>query len=260
MIWLLPWDTHHGVRHWPVVTWALMLANILVFLLMPGEPAQLAAAFNEYGLVAGDWHWYQFITSAFMHVDAFHLVGNMFFLWVFGDNVEDAFGPLGFLLLYALGGLAGDLLWVQANSTMLPSIGASGCISAIAGAYGALFFGRSIDLKVVFVVVPVYTLNLRAFWVLLLFFGMDTWMTLEGKGAIGEDHGGVNFVAHGAGFLFGLALGLAGLAYGVMRRYTEVPGGHPWWGYWPASLEEKARLAALRARQLERLREQAKKT
>lgn len=260
MIWLLPWDSHHGVRHWPWVTWALMAANVVVFMLMPGDPGQLEAFFRQYGLIAGDWRWYQLVTGAFLHGDLFHLVGNLFFLWVFGDNVEDALGPIGFALLYALGGLAGDLLWIQANDTLVPTIGASGCIAAVAGAYGALFFRHSIDLKVVVLVIPVYTLHLRAFWVLLLYFGVDTWRTLEGKGYFGDAQSGVNFVSHGAGFLFGLALGLAGLAHGVMRRYEQIPGGHAWWGYWPRSLEEQARLAALRARQLERLRDQARRS
>ena len=73
----------------------LLLLNVGAFLLMPrGSDQQMTAFFMEWGLVPGDWRWYQFITSAFLHGDWLHLAGNMFFLWVFGDNVEDALGHL----------------------------------------------------------------------------------------------------------------------------------------------------------------------
>jgi hypothetical protein len=99
-------------------------------------------------------------------------------------------------------------------------------------------------------VVPIYTLHQPAVVVLLLFFGVDTWLTLEGKGAIGGS-GGVNFVAHGAGFLLGLVVGVAGKLHGTMRRYHLLGNGHTWWGYWPSGLEEEDR----RARRLEQKRQ-----
>jgi membrane associated rhomboid family serine protease len=250
MIWLLPWEPDNHTRHLPWATWALMAVNIAAFVLMPGgSDAQVEAWYREWGLIAGDWRWYQFVTSAFMHGGWLHLVGNMFFLWVLGDNVEDALGIGGFLLVYVLGGLAGDLLYVSANAHMIPSIGASGCIAAVAGAYAVLFFGRSLALKVILFVFPIYTLHLPAIVVLLLYFGMDTYLTLDGKGAIGGG-GGVNFVAHGAGFLVGLAVGIAGKLHGTMRRYERLGNGHTWWGYWPAGLEDEDR----RARRLEQKR------
>ena len=258
MIWLLPWESDNRVRHMPWATWSLLLLNIGTFLLtLGGSDQQVAAFFMAWGLVPGDWHWYQFITSAFLHLDWLHLAGNMFFLWVFGDNVEDALGTAGFVLVYALGGLAGDLLFVQANSgMMIPSVGASGCLAAIAGAYALLFFSRTIDLKVMVLVFPVYTLHLRAFWVLLLYFGVDTFLTVKGRGVL-EESGGVNFVAHGAGFLVGIGVGVLALLQGVMGRYGKLSNGSGWWGYWPMSLEEDDRRARLRALQLQRLREQA---
>lgn len=257
MIWLLPWESENHVRHMPWATWTLLLLNIGAFLLAPrGTEEQVRAWYMEYGLVPGDWHWFQFITSAFMHGSWLHLAGNMFFLWVFGDNVEDALGTAGFVVVYALGGLVGDVLFVQANSgMMIPSVGASGCLAAIAGAYAVLFFSRTIDLKVMVLVFPVYTLHLQAFWVLLLYFGMDTFLTIKGKGVL-ERAGGVNFVAHGAGFLFGLGVGVLALMQGVMRRYDRLSTGSGWWGYWPASLEEADRRARLREQQRQRQRDQ----
>ena len=98
-------------------------------------------------------HWYHYVTANFVHGDLMHLVGNMFFLLLFGDNVEDAFGPLPFLALYFLGGLVGDVWFVSANASLaIPSVGASGCIAAIAGAYGLLFFTSTIGVRVIFIV------------------------------------------------------------------------------------------------------------
>ena len=106
-------------------------------------------------------------------------------------------------------------------------------------------------------VFPVYTLHVHPFWVLLLYFGMDTFRTIQGEGVM-EGADGVNFVAHGAGFLAGLGTGAVALLQGVMRRYDKLSNGSGWWGYWPVSLEEDDRRARLRAQQLQRLREQTK--
>jgi membrane associated rhomboid family serine protease len=251
VVWLLPWKSDAELRHLPLVTWALMAVNFAVFMLSPREnPMQYAAFVREYGLVPGDWHAFQYLTSVFMHADWPHLLGNMFFLWLFGDKIEDALGPAGFLLVYALGGFAGNLLYVSANEHMIPSIGASGCLAAIAGAYAVLFFARKVDLKLMLLVIPVYTFQLRAFWVLGLYFGVDTLLTLKGRGAL--DGGGVNYVAHGAGFLSGVALGLAASMYGVMGRYDALNNGSGWWGYLPTSLEEEARRQRLRELQRRR--------
>ena len=150
MIWLLPWEDNDEVRHMPWFTWALIAINVAVFILQTAlGDEEVANLFRRYGLVADEWHWYQFFTGSFLHGDWLHLLGNMLFLWVFGDNVEDALGHAGFLVVYFVGGFAGDLLYVYANDFQIPSIGASGCISALAGAYALLFFERDIDLKLV---------------------------------------------------------------------------------------------------------------
>lgn len=246
MIWFLPWetdDTH--ARHHPWATWALIVINVAVHLARPADAALEEAWYLKYGLIAGDWHWYQFVTSSFMHGGWMHLLGNMFFLWMFGDNVEDALGIGGFLFVYFLGGLAGDVMYVSANAHLFPSIGASGCIAAIAGAYAVMFFSRSVAIKVIILVFPVYTWEMRAFWLLMLWFGLDIWRTMSGGGELGPE-GGVNFVAHGAGFLFGAAVGIAAVMYGTMRRYAELPNGTAMLGYVSARLETEHRAAVLR--------------
>ena len=241
MIWLLPWDKDVETRHTPWATWLLVFVNVIVFLMMLLSSDGGESAVATFGLSAKDPHWYQYISSDFLHAGFSHLFFNMVFLLLFGDKVEDAFGPLGFLLLYFLGGLAGDLIFVHANAwTDIPSVGASGCISAIAGAYGALFISSSIGVRVFLLVFPVMTLQLRAFWFLLLYFGADIYATFAGHGAL-DPEGGTNFVAHGIGFVFGLSVGIVGLLHGLRRRYETLDDGDDWFGYWPARLEATAR-------------------
>ena len=230
MIWLLPWDEDASVRHVPWATWTLILLNILAYLFLSPEGGGEAWV-KQWGLVAAEPHWYHFITANFVHGDLMHLVGNMFFLLLFGDNVEDAFGPLPFLALYFLGGLVGDIWFVSANAELaIPSVGASGCIAAIAGAYALLFFRSTIGVRVIFVVLPVYKWMVRAPWVLLFWFGADLFRTFYHHGVL--TGGGVNYVAHGAGFAFGVAVAGLALVCGVGHRYHGRAAGCDWFGYW----------------------------
>jgi membrane associated rhomboid family serine protease len=229
MIWLLPWDEDASVRHLPWATWTLIFLNCLAFLFFAGSGD---AWIQSWGLVPAQPHWYHYLGSSFTHAGLWHLAGNMLFLLVFGDNVEDAFGPLPFLVLYFLGGFAGDFWFVHANAaSTIPSVGASGCISAIAGAYGLLFFSKSIGVKLMFFVFPLRTFTLGAPWVLLFWFGGDIFRTFAGHGVLPEG-GGVNFVAHGAGFAFGAAAAAIALLCGVGARYEGSAQGHAWLGYW----------------------------
>ena len=231
MIWLLPWDEDAEVRHLPWATWTLVLFNILAYCFLSGA-GDGETWVKQWGLVAADPHWYHFFTSNFVHGDIFHLLGNMLFLLLFGDNVEDAFGPLPFLALYFLGGLAGDIWFVSANAALtIPSVGASGCISALAGAYGLLFFSGTIGVRLMLLVFPVHTFHVAAPLVLLFWFGVDVFRTFAGHGVLPQG-GGVNFVAHGAGFAFGMVVAGVALLFGVSRRYEGREPGHALLGYW----------------------------
>ena len=242
MIWLLPWGQENHVRRTPWAVYALITLNVSVYAWtvtsLPDDPT---AFLDTYGLMTDDWRWYQFITSAFLHADLWHLLGNMLFLWLFGESVEDALGWVPFLLLYAVGGLLGDMLYVHNNTGFLhPSIGASGCVSAVAGAYGVLFHDRRVNIRLMFLVFTLTTFTLRGLWMVLLWFGMDLFRTLHGAGTMSEDDS-VNFVAHGVGFLCGAALGLFARLHGVMYRYDRVQEGHGWLGYWPQGLGRRHR-------------------
>lgn len=192
-----------------------------------------------------------YLTANFLHGGWMHLIGNMLFLYLFGDNVEDVLGPLGFLLLYLVGGFAGNLLFVSSNpATLIPSVGASGCIAAVAGAYAVMFARQPCSVRLMILVFPVAKFHMRAIWMLLLWFGTDVAQTLASRGHM--DHAGVNFVVHGVGFAFGIAVAGFARVRGVMRRYETMPAGHLLFGYWPSDIEKaflrEQRILAARAR------------
>jgi membrane associated rhomboid family serine protease len=151
--------------------------------------------------------WVTVFSSMFMHGSLLHLGGNMLFLWIFGNNIEDSMGRLRFVAFYLLGGivaLAGQVL-IDPNATV-PTVGASGAIAAVLGAY-ALLYPRARVLTVVFIIIFFTILRLPALLVLGLWFliqvaygASDLTQPLGGQG------GGVAYFAHIGGFLFGLAL------------------------------------------------------
>jgi membrane associated rhomboid family serine protease len=188
----------------------------------------------------------------YLHAGLMHLVGNMLFLWLFGDNVEDVLGPIGFLLLYHVGGIAGSLLYATSNpSELIPSLGASGGVATVAGAYAVMFATRPVSVRVMLIVFPIYRVTLHAFWMLLLWFAADLAQTLLTRGVM--KGAGINYVAHAGGFAFGFLVGLVARAHGVMRRYESVPSGEIWFGYWPARLEREHKLKQIQASKRERL-------
>lgn len=257
MIWLLPWDEDNTARHVHFAVYVLMALNIGVFAAMWYDRDLAKAWFDAYALWPNDPQWYQFITGNFLHADLFHLLGNMLFLWLLGDNIEDIVGHAGFLLIYFIGGLCGDLLFVSANAQMaIPSVGASGCIAAVAGAYAVLFAARPIGVRVMFIVFPIWTLELRAFWMLVFWFASDVFRTWMGRGELGA--GGVNFVAHGGGFAFGFAFGLWARMHGVVKRYEALRDGYFWFGYCSTALEAEHRRERAKLARRERLLQEAR--
>ncbi|HVN38773.1 MAG TPA: rhomboid family intramembrane serine protease [Myxococcota bacterium] len=148
-------------------------------------------------------NWFTPLTSMFLHGSWFHIIGNMWFLWVFGDNVEDAMGPLRFIVFYVLCGLAAVTAQVLITPTSaVPMVGASGAIGGVMGAY-ALLYPR----------VPVHLLVFLGFYVdriaVPAFLMLGYWFVLQLLGGIpslGGGGGGVAFFAHVGGFLTGIAL------------------------------------------------------
>ncbi|MBM4439757.1 MAG: rhomboid family intramembrane serine protease [Candidatus Rokubacteria bacterium] len=145
-------------------------------------------------------------TSMFLHGGLFHIAGNMLYLWIFGDNVEDTLGHARFLLLYLLAGVAAVAAQTVVNpASQVPMVGASGAISGVLGAYLLLFPRASILTLIMFGFfvrfVQVPALIVLGFWIVVQFFN-----GLISFGARGTEGGGVAWFAHIGGFLAGLAL------------------------------------------------------
>jgi membrane associated rhomboid family serine protease len=209
---VLPLRDNVPTRSRPLVTYALILANVLVWVLY--QLPDLQGSVNELAYhpcevddscrtVGEDWP-LTAITSMFMHGSWAHLLGNMLFLWIFGNNVEDALGKVRYLLFYVVGGLAATatqtfvtLGYASAMEGTIPNVGASGAVSAVLGAYLVLL-PRAKVLTVIFFVLR----EIPAIFFLLIWFGFQL---LEGSSSIShpEQGGGVAFFAHIGGFVFG---------------------------------------------------------
>lgn len=213
----------------PVATVLIIAANVLVWALLQGlgTPDMLAESLCLYGLIPADLlgtvepgtrqalsdtlicrldgsgNPTSLFTSMFMHGGWFHIVGNMWFLWVFGDNVEDVMGPVRFIIFYLLCGLAaaGAQIATDITST-LPMVGASGAIGGIMGAY-ALLFPRARVNTLIFLGFYVTTIGVPALVMLGYWFLLQL---LGGLPALGSAEGGVAFWAHIGGFLAGVVL------------------------------------------------------
>ena len=142
---MLPLGDDNPTRIKPIITWSLIIINIVVFVWeLSLNPRVYERAIQTYGFVpaviASGKAYQTFLTSMFLHGGVLHLAGNMWYLHVFGDNVEDLCGYLPYLALYLICGLAGSLFQLLVEwGSMIPSIGASGAISGVLGAYVALF-------------------------------------------------------------------------------------------------------------------------
>ncbi|HEX8647695.1 MAG TPA: rhomboid family intramembrane serine protease [Thermoleophilaceae bacterium] len=147
--------------------------------------------------------WLTLLTSMFMHGGFLHIAGNMLFLWIFGNNVEDSMGPVKFVLFYLLGGLAATAAQVAAGtSSEIPTLGASGAVAAVLGAY-ALLYPRARVVTLVLLIVFITVIELPA-WLVL--FGWAILQVFSASSQAGLEGGGVAYWAHIGGFVFGLAL------------------------------------------------------
>jgi rhomboid family protein len=165
--------------------------------------------------------WLTLFTSMFMHGGFLHIIGNMLFLWIFGNNVEDSMGRVKFVLFYLLGGLAADALQIlpDANSTT-PLIGASGAVAGVLGGY-IVMYPRAKVLTLIFIVIFFTLIELPAFLVLGFWFLQQIFFAGLGLSDPVGDQGGVAYFAHVGGFAFGL---IAIKAFATRRKdYDPEP-------------------------------------
>jgi hypothetical protein len=214
---MIPFRDNIRCRTTPFVTVSLIILNSLIFvyelLLGPGVEAFL----YRYGVVPSnvvDWPGsgqalravtLPYVTSMFLHGGWFHLIGNMWYLWIFGDNIEDRLGHLRFLLFYLLAGLGAGVLHTAVNYHVeVPTVGASGAIAGVLGAYFLLYpFARVLTLVPIIFIWQV--IEIPAAIVLGLWFLMQLVSGTAGGGADATG-GGVAWWAHVGGFVIGMVL------------------------------------------------------
>jgi membrane associated rhomboid family serine protease len=147
--------------------------------------------------------WLTLLTSMFMHGGLLHLGGNMLFLWIFGNNIEDSMGRVRFIAFYLLGGLAATMAQILMDTeSTVPGIGASGAVAAVLGGY-ALLYPRARVVSLVILIVFITVMELPALLVLGLWFLLQLY---DASQPVAGEGGGVAYFAHIGGFLFGLAL------------------------------------------------------
>jgi membrane associated rhomboid family serine protease len=238
---VFPLKDNIGTRRLPVVTIALIIANVVVFFLSirnggsiwngPDQetvvhygaiPFEFTHPGRECDLVTGGGiacegqlgiagsappqpaTWFTALSSMFMHGGLLHIGGNMLFLWVFGNNVEDAMGRVKFVFFYLLGGLAamGLQIAVDTNSTV-PSVGASGAVAAVLGGY-LLLYPRARVLTLVFLFVFFTFIQIPAMFFLVIWFGQQLLFGYFDQADPTGGGGGVAYFAHIGGFAFGV--------------------------------------------------------
>ncbi len=191
----------------PIVTAFIITVNILAFLYEVSlDPYSRHHFISEFGLIPARLQLFDFVTSMFLHGGWMHIIGNMWFLWIFGDNVEDVLGRGRFLIFYLACGLFAALAQILVSpDSRVPMIGASGAIAGVMGAY-VVKFPRArvvtlIPIIIFFTTIEVPAVLMLVYWFLLQLF--------SGLGSVGDMHlsqGGVAFFAHVGGFVAGMVL------------------------------------------------------
>jgi membrane associated rhomboid family serine protease len=212
---VFPLKDNVPTRSFPIVTAALIVANFVVWIFyqLPNlnhsvtelayQPCEVVHSCPPGTAVGEGWE-LTWLTSMFMHGSWLHIIGNMLFLWIFGNNVEDAMGRVRFLVFYLLSGLAATavqtVVTLQAGTeaaAAVPNLGASGAVSGVLGAYLVLLPTASVLTLIIYFLIEVPAFLFLGFW-----FGFQIW---EGGFSLVQPQagGGVAFFAHIGGFVFG---------------------------------------------------------
>ncbi|MBF2035874.1 MAG: rhomboid family intramembrane serine protease [Leptolyngbyaceae cyanobacterium T60_A2020_046] len=219
---VFPLSDENPARITPYVTYGLIVLNVLIFgyeLTLPPDrlmdffqtwavvPAQLT---NSLQSSSGAREWFTLLSAQFLHAGFFHVAGNMLYLWIFGNNVEEQLGRVRFILFYLLCGVLASLTqWYFDMGSEIPSLGASGAIAGVMGAY-VFRFPQVRILTIVPLGFFLTTIRIPAIWYLGIWFIQQALYgvaSLNAPANIGMSGGGIAYWAHAGGFVFGAALG-----------------------------------------------------
>ncbi|MBA3894489.1 MAG: rhomboid family intramembrane serine protease [Gemmatimonadales bacterium] len=251
---MFPYRDDNPTLATPVVTGILIGLNVLAWVLLQGMGSEpyLSRSVCELGLIPGEYlgrtppgvavplgesttcvmeaagGWYTPLTSMFLHGGWFHLIGNMWFLWLFGNNVEDSMGHVRYLVFFLLSGVAAAAAQTFVNpNSAIPMVGASGAISGVMGAYIVLYPRVRVHMLVVLgffitrIAVPAFLM--LGYWFLLQLLG--------GLPTIGDEKGGVAFWAHAGGFIAGAVLILVFKDNELVAKHRALAGTMHGLGY-----------------------------
>lgn len=247
---VIPLRDDQPTSTFPIITVLLIAANVLVYLAQVASGGAINQSFamvpyevthnidlagqvmrDQQGNIVAAYGpsphplWLTIFTSMFMHGGFLHIAGNMLYLWIFGNNIEDALGKIRFLVFYLACGLIAALaqVFMDVNS-LIPNLGASGAIAGVLGAYFVLYPNAR-----VLTIVPIFIAflaNIRAYWVLLFWIALQLWQGANGLGM--RQQGGTAFFAHIGGFFAGMVIIrlLGGKRLAVQQR-REAQYPHP---------------------------------
>jgi membrane associated rhomboid family serine protease len=192
----------------PTITLVLILINVLVFIfeLSLGSGWRLNRFIAVYGIVPDRLNYISLITSMFIHGGFLHILGNMWFLWIFGRGIEDILGHAKYLFFYLACGIAAALIHILVNfNSTVPTVGASGAIAGIMGAY-LIKFPRARIVTLVPIIIFFTTIDLPAAFLLLYWFAIQFFSGVGSVGYSQASSGDVAWFAHIGGFLTGMGL------------------------------------------------------
>jgi len=235
---MFPFRDHNPSNRVPYVAYALLAINVLVYLTYGFlSERQVYDVFMTWAMIPGEVvegdKLYTLLTCMFLHGGWMHLAGNMLFLWVFGDNLEDYLGHVGMLVFYLICGLGASAAQIAIEPySMIPNVGASGAIAGLMGGYLLLFPKARIDVLFIIIII-IKVIPLSAWIVLGAWIGLQVVMGIAGLGVGG---GGVAYFAHIGGFVAGIAgIALIWAIRGKPRYWPEMPheaveARNPWAG------------------------------
>lgn len=203
---MFPIRDHNPSARIPWVTRGIIVINVIIYLLTAPWGGNIEWLWVQNALypvaITQGVYLHGLVTHMFLHASLMHIAGNMLFLWVFGDNLEDQFGHVGFAVFYLLGGLAAAAAQIAADPySEVPMVGASGAIAAVMGGYLLMFPRARVDVLVIFIIFfKIFTIP--AFVVLGLWFGIQVFSELSAPDA----GAGVAYLAHIGGFVAGVVL------------------------------------------------------
>jgi membrane associated rhomboid family serine protease len=205
----------------PVMTLSIIIVNTFCFLFEMAQPVYLRNAFIEhYALIPDRLYLPSFVTSMFLHGGWLHLIGNMWFLWVFGSHIEDTMGAGRFLIFYLISGIASAAVqFVVYLGSPIPTVGASGAIAGVMGAF-LILYPRVRVLTLIFIVIFVTTYDLPAALMLIYWFLLQLLSGLGSLASVSQAQS-IAWFAHVGGFLAGILL--VRLFIGQRRRFRYYP-------------------------------------